>query len=399
MKIHPAAELFPMMSGDELLKLAADISQNGQRDTIIRTRGAILDGRNRLKACEIAKVKPRFEEWSGKDPEAYVISKNLHRRHLNESQRAMVAARLKVSLEGQAQARSAANLKHGSKKPEAANLPGRGDSRDIAAHKLSVGARTVDAASLVLDRGAPEVVRAIEEGKLAVTDAAKIVDKPAAVQKSLVRKVLSGESPNLRAAARRKNDAYYTEDALTAAITARLRTQLDRRPQLILEPSSGGGAFVRAAKATWPEANVYAVDKDEVARAPACVLATFTQADFLTWKTGILFFDLIVGNPPYSDAQNHVERALSLLRPGGMVAFLLRLSFLASDKRVQLNTGPGRTLAPVVPRPSFTGDGDTDMTEYGVFAWVKDGTEALPVGDPILWVKDSTTAGTMGTAA
>ena len=55
----------------------------------------ILDGRNSYRACLQLGLAPRFQPWDGAGtPEAFVVSNNLHRRHLNESQRALVAARL-----------------------------------------------------------------------------------------------------------------------------------------------------------------------------------------------------------------------------------------------------------------------------------------------------------------
>lgn len=91
---HPTAELFPLLEGIELDDLAEDIRQRGLIEPILTYNGAILDGRNRLTACEKVGVEPRFCEFTGDDPEDEVISRNLRRRHLNESQRAMVAARL-----------------------------------------------------------------------------------------------------------------------------------------------------------------------------------------------------------------------------------------------------------------------------------------------------------------
>jgi hypothetical protein len=90
--VHPAANVFRMMTDDELQELADDIKENGLRNSIVLdSEGRLLDGRNRLKACEIAGVEPRFETYEG-DPDAYVVSLNVTRRHLNAGQRAMGVA-------------------------------------------------------------------------------------------------------------------------------------------------------------------------------------------------------------------------------------------------------------------------------------------------------------------
>src|SRR5262245_14218684 len=96
-RFHPCAEVFPRMSDSELELLAADIKANGLRESIWVHPGdrSIIDGRNRYLACQRAGVEPTYRTWDGKGSLiAFVVSLNLHRRHLNESQRAMVAARL-----------------------------------------------------------------------------------------------------------------------------------------------------------------------------------------------------------------------------------------------------------------------------------------------------------------
>ena len=106
-RVHPAAAVFPRIMGRELQALADDIEKHGQRHDIVQhPDGSILDGLNRLRACEMAGLMPRIIKWEGKTGEevAFVISQNLARRHLNESQRGMIASQLAALPSGQRQA-------------------------------------------------------------------------------------------------------------------------------------------------------------------------------------------------------------------------------------------------------------------------------------------------------
>lgn len=94
-KVHPVADIFPMMSDEELADLAADIKANGQvHPILLDCDGLLLDGRNRLKACEIAGIEPYSATLAQPipDPLAYVVSLNVKRRNMSASQKAMAAA-------------------------------------------------------------------------------------------------------------------------------------------------------------------------------------------------------------------------------------------------------------------------------------------------------------------
>lgn len=95
LKAHPYAELFPMMTAAELEALAADIAEQGLLQPVVRYQGQVLDGRNRLLACEKAGREPTFTDYEGDDAGALalVISLNAQRRDLTAAQRAIVAAR------------------------------------------------------------------------------------------------------------------------------------------------------------------------------------------------------------------------------------------------------------------------------------------------------------------
>jgi len=162
---HELSELFPLMDEAALDKLADDIRKHGLREPIVLHEGLILDGRNRYRACQLAGVEPRYREFDGCDPTAHVVSANLHRRHLDESQRAMVAEKL-------------ANMRQGERTDlePSANVPKV--SQREAADRLNVGERSVRYAAVVRNHGAPELVSAVEQGTIPVSRAAEIARKP-----------------------------------------------------------------------------------------------------------------------------------------------------------------------------------------------------------------------------
>jgi ParB-like chromosome segregation protein Spo0J len=91
---HPVANMFPLMQGEAFDALVKDIAERGLEQDIVLHEGGILDGRNRYRACLKAGVEPRFTKYSGSDPVAYVISANLHRRHLTREQKRDVIVKL-----------------------------------------------------------------------------------------------------------------------------------------------------------------------------------------------------------------------------------------------------------------------------------------------------------------
>jgi hypothetical protein len=132
-KVHPAADVFPMLPDEELDELAADIKANellepveywgGPVQSLVDDDdgeiGEILDGRNRLEGCERAGEKPRFKAVYTDDPAAYVISKNIRRRHLTKQQQADLIV---AAVRADADAKAAAELREHQEEIAAAEL-------------------------------------------------------------------------------------------------------------------------------------------------------------------------------------------------------------------------------------------------------------------------------------
>ena len=161
--VHPVATLFPLLEGKELIALAEDIRWNGLREPIKRWNDMIIDGRNRAKACELANAEPRYEDLtfaSEAEVTKYIISLNLRRRHLDTSQRAMIAAKIaNVSHDGDRRSDQDANLHLETSRAEAAQL-------------MNVSTRSVASAKEVLDHGDEETIERVRDGKESVHKAA-----------------------------------------------------------------------------------------------------------------------------------------------------------------------------------------------------------------------------------
>lgn len=167
MNVHPAATLFPLMDDDALKALADDIAKHGLRDPIETINGDLLDGRNRLRACELAGVTPSYVEvaLNGESPIEYVVSRNLHRRHLTTAQRAALAVELLPHLEAEARERQIASLKQGNEQPVSPETDERGRSDEKAADMLGVGRTTVAYAKAINNR-APDVIDRMRSGEI-----------------------------------------------------------------------------------------------------------------------------------------------------------------------------------------------------------------------------------------
>jgi len=156
------------------------------------------------------------------------------------------------------------------------------------------------------------------------------------------------------------HDAYYTPDALAAACVARCGILPS---SFVVEPSVGGGAWVRALRAGVLGVHVTGIDIDpEAAGLLACNVSrvgSWTDEHVGDW-------DWSVGNPPYSDAEAHVRASLARCHN---VAALLRVSFLGSRQRLAFwHAHPADEVVMLSPRPSFTGGG-SDTAEYALFIW------------------------------
>ncbi|NET62047.1 MAG: hypothetical protein F6K47_39820 [Symploca sp. SIO2E6] len=185
---HHYADYFPMMQKDELKSLIDDIRQHGLHEEIWLYQGLILDGRNRYQACLSANVEPRFREFDGNDEDALnaVISWNMERRHLTQSQKAAIAVELLPEFEEIAREKlREVGRKYGEnhpKEPEAL-VPQALDekkrdpqARNYVAKAMGVGSRYVQGAKRIKETD-PNLYQDVKAGKISVKRAERQVAK------------------------------------------------------------------------------------------------------------------------------------------------------------------------------------------------------------------------------
>jgi N6-adenosine-specific RNA methylase IME4 len=200
---HPLADIFPLIEGADFDDLVDDIRLRGLCEPIVLLEGLILDGRNRYRGCVAAGLIPEaltapavghlkyfhsFVPAGAPAPPqeellAYVISKNLRRRQLKDDQRRMVAARL-------------VNLKQGrpaeEKTSQIASI-----SRETAAELLTSDVPGIDRARSVISHAVPEVIAAVDEGKVSVAAAAELAAQPVERQAEILQSLPRDEKGKL----------------------------------------------------------------------------------------------------------------------------------------------------------------------------------------------------------
>jgi hypothetical protein len=204
---------------------------------------------------------------------------------------------------------------------------------------------------------------------------------------------------------RNEADAYFTPEALAIAIAARVQEAFGSF-SLVIEPSAGKGAFVRAARVLWPRSAIIAIEPHGGRHIDS--VQPYESWHDTTWEDYNGFDSLpttpgrrvlVLGNPPYNlpgegrgdrptTAERHVLLALDRVRDGDVLAFVLRAGFRSGKGRQErlFSSFPLRASWPVTPRPSFTRVG-TDGSEYRVFVWVKG--YSGPVDDTaLLWTPE-----------
>ena len=197
-KVHPFCERFPKMTAEERRETKESISRLGGLATPFEVFGGkIIDGRHRVDICEELGIDPgRPKEWhppkgctTGEEIDAalweYVWALNGARRHLNPSQLAMIAV-MRVTTKGKGRQES--------------NVTNVTFSQGDAAKAAGVSRKTVNEAVAVTESGTPELQKAVTDGEVSVSDAAKIVDEPPKVQNAAVKAVKKKKAKTVAAA-------------------------------------------------------------------------------------------------------------------------------------------------------------------------------------------------------
>ncbi|MFJ7589483.1 ParB/RepB/Spo0J family partition protein [Streptomyces sp. NPDC097617] len=201
--------LFPELDEDDLNALADDIKENGLLHPIVRDRSdRIIDGRNRLKACEIADIEPSYTTYEGDDPDGYALSANIHRRNLTKGQLAMITAKA-CPLNGQGE------------------RPLNGQTSRSLSRQLGISRGIVGNAYIVLQH-APDLVGPVISGATGLNEAYAIAQENKAKANSAEAQLarLRTEDPRL---ADRVVEGELTVQGAWAERKARLEEDLRQR--------------------------------------------------------------------------------------------------------------------------------------------------------------------------
>ncbi len=177
MEFHEVTNLFPVMQDEEFKALVEDVRQNGLLEPIWTYQGKIIDGRNRYNACKELGIEPKYREWDGNGSLVqFVVSLNLHRRHLTPSQKAVSALEAEKWLAEEAKERQREHGKTAPGKPK--TLPqkieevnkSQGEAAEQAAKLFGTNRQYVYDAKKLAEQ-APDLIEKVKTGELSIVQA------------------------------------------------------------------------------------------------------------------------------------------------------------------------------------------------------------------------------------
>ena len=259
MEAHEIAELFPAIDGELLKELDADIAERGVEEPITIYEGKVLDGVHRYMLGTMhGKHVPSRPLPEGADPIAFCVARNLRRRHLSASQRAIIAEAL-------------ANHRRPGRKGERTARTRREAAEEVG----GCSERAVARARTVRKECDGDVVRAVRDGQVSLSDAERVRGESAERQREAVSQVKNGEAKSLidameraeedarkkRARAKKSNGAAPAEDAResvqdTVAMPPMARVHRAREVLGTIDTDAASSARVNATVAArhWCEA-------------------------------------------------------------------------------------------------------------------------------------------------
>lgn len=349
---HPFADIFPLIEGADLAALVEDIRVNGVRDPIFLLDGLILDGRNRYRALRALRASGEargpgwgvyegrpiededldpaivlwpFEKYSPADdgdPLHFVISKNLHRRHLDDRQRSSIGGKI-------------ANLTRGG---DRSKPPIGGLSTLQVAELLNVATRQVERARVVHEQGIEDLRSALDRGDVAVSVAEEIARKPADDQRvEIIRRGIAPVNGARSVMASRQEpddslDFFPTPPWATRALVEYVLPRLGIRDLgQAWEPACGEGHIAGVLE---EYASVVASDIHDYSDQERMPPSWWRVLDFLDPRETTPVVDWIITNPPFGErTEAFAMRALDLARIG--VAMFVRLQWLETIGRYE----------------------------------------------------------------
>jgi len=166
MELHPLCTYFPRMSDAEFISLKDNLRDNGQTYPIYTLDGMILDGGNRYRAlCELG-IEPIIVEYKGSNPTQFILSSNLHRRHLSQGQSAAIVSASQSWINAQAA--------HNPESQDTVQL----DTTIARAKQSGVGQRTQQLADKLVKEAPAELVKEVLDGKKSLNKAIKEITPP-----------------------------------------------------------------------------------------------------------------------------------------------------------------------------------------------------------------------------